>query len=58
MVFLVDIVLWSVLYPQAKHHSEHSDDDDACCEKFLNFGENEEIGVFFDFSSDVDDRVV
>eukprot|EP00730_Choanoeca_flexa_P012172 TRINITY_DN3536_c0_g1_i1.p2 TRINITY_DN3536_c0_g1~~TRINITY_DN3536_c0_g1_i1.p2 ORF type:complete len:291 (+),score=42.37 TRINITY_DN3536_c0_g1_i1:1299-2171(+) len=37
MVFLVDVVLWTVLYPQAKHQMEHSDDDDACCEKFLNF---------------------
>jgi len=38
MVFLVDVVLWTILYPQAKKEVEKNDDDDACCEKFLNFG--------------------
>jgi hypothetical protein len=38
MVFLVDIVLWTILYPQARQQAKEHDDDDACCAKFLNFG--------------------
>ena len=39
MVFLVDIVLWTILYPTAKHqHAKHPNDPDYdCCEKFTNF---------------------
>lgn len=38
IVFLVDVVLWGVLYPQAKHVAHRDDNPDACCQKFLNFG--------------------